>query len=129
MKTTRRTPKAHKFHPVQNAYFLARATYDAAKEAYAVECKATGNELHRGMSDADVDRVCEAQENIRERVGLGAASTAKIEAERAMVAWSVDVAIALAPSEADTLRDLAKRATLHATVWEKMVDAASRLSS
>lgn len=127
MKTTRR-PKETKFHPVQIAYFTARAAYETAKEAYEAECKATGNVLTRGMSETDVDRICEAQEEIRARHSLDVLGTVKIEAERALIKWSTDVAIAMAPHRREDLEYVRDNAKYHLKIWAQLVDSAARLA-
>lgn len=129
MKTSRRSAKPHTFAPVQLAYFLARAAYDTAMEAYKAECQAKGATLSRGMSDEDVERVCEQQEDIRAAHGLDKLSTAKVEAERALIAWSIDVAIRFAPSKEAELRDLEEKAAWRPTIWDKLVDSASKLAA
>jgi hypothetical protein len=128
MKTTRRTRNAQKFHPVQIAYFTARAAYEVAKEAYEAECKATGNVLWNGMPDADYDRIDAAREDIRAKHNLDALSTAKVKAERALIDWSVGVAITLAPSKRAELTELRDKVAYHPKIWEQLVDMGGRLA-
>lgn len=127
-ETMKRTAnKASKLHPVQIAYFTARAAYEVAQSAYEADCKATGNVLTRGMSEADVDRICEAQEEIRARHSLDVLGTVKIEAEHTLIKWSVDVAIAMAPHRRADLEYVRDNAKYHLKIWAQLVDNAARL--
>src|SRR5262245_32857165 len=128
MKTTRRTLKAHKFHPVQNVYFMIRAEYETVYAAFRAEVKALGLVVTNDMTEAQAEAVWDREEEIRAKHGIDRLSTAKIEAERALINWALDRSTAFAPDHRKTAEIIRDKVAYSPKVWAQMVDLASRLA-
>lgn len=119
----RTTSKATKFHATQIAYMATRAAYETAIAAHVAECRSLG------LYDRDDDAAFDAQEDISEKHGTSRLWQAMREAERAMVAWSVDHAKKFAPKQAALVDDLAELVERHPMYWDQLVDIAARLAA
>jgi hypothetical protein len=135
MKTERKTSKAHKFHATQEAYMLALATYEQARDAAKADCSAKGLVIVDGMTDEAWETTSNAIDDVEIAHGVWALQTAKVEAERAMILWSLDAteATQMPGSEAATtiafMRDRMSRRIVRADEWTRLVDLGSRLAA
>lgn len=116
----KRTKNTSRMHPTQSAYALARATYEAAVAAHLAECRAAG--LLGRKDDETSDLIDECSDRH---------STARLwqvmrQAERTMVAWSLEAARRIARPGAPALD--ATDVEAHPDLWQELVESAFRFA-
>jgi hypothetical protein len=127
MNTTR--TKAHKFHPVQDAYFAARAAYEVAHEAFKAERDALGLIVTDDMTDEQCEAIWAQEEVVRAKHSVDRLQSDKIKAERALIHWSIDQAEKFAPAERETFTVLRAKFAYSPKVWERLVELGSKLAA
>ena len=124
----RASTKGHEFSATQKHYMAARAAHEVALEGYQAECDRLGIVETDDMTIEQRETVWEKMEDVRAKWGVDRLSTIRIEAERALIDWSLDHVASFAPEQRETIEMLrAKKSNLH--VWEKLVDIAARLAA
>lgn len=121
----KRTPKkVPTMHPTQAAYALARAAYDVANEAHVAEVRAGG------WWEMDDEASLDLIEESSERHGTSRLWQLLRQAEREMVAWSIESVRPLAAklgkaAELPTVDELER----HPREWTRAVDLAFRAAA
>lgn len=125
-KTSRR---AHKFHATQEAYFRARALFETVRETCCAEDVRRGLIYREEMSDFEKETFEMGLVAVREEAGYYLARAAMQEAEKEMVAWSVEHAKRYSPAHAGMIEELHTKAAKSAVYWPRLVDIAARLAA
>ena len=109
-------------HPLQLAYFLARAAYEVALEELGRRCRA------EGIDTRDDDAAFDREEEICGELKTRQLFQAQQSAEDAVIRWSVEKSRALAtPAQSKMLDELLELSPRHPSIRAKMLDAALRL--
>lgn len=118
----------HTFRAEQNAYLLARAAYEAARDAASAEINATpAAKYRRSAPEAEREAAWECMENIRAAHHVDELLVAKIDAERAMVRAELARVRAAFPQRAAELDGLTvESASKFPRVWDGLVDLCAR---
>lgn len=121
------TTRPAKMHATQAAYALARASYEAAVDAFNADAPVAPA---ADCTDAEFETWNDAEEGCRAKHGLDRLHTLLVAAEAAMVAWAHGhtAAIATAAQRAD-LEIIHRDGMNHPTIRTKLVNLAFRLAA
>lgn len=126
-RVSTKTRRPAKMHPTQTAYAFARATYEAALDAFnadAPTAPAPGCTVEEFEAWNDLEEDCQA------RHGLDRLHTLLLDAEAAMVAWAYGHTIKHAnPAQRVDLEHLHRDGMGIPTIRAKMVGLAFRLAA
>ena len=131
----RAATKSPELHATQNAYAMARALCEAAIDAAKAECIARGLVIVEGMTDDAWETMSNAIDDVEVACGMWDLQTAKVEAERAMILWSLDAsgALVMPGSEAagavTFIRERMQARKVHGDEWTRLVDLGFRLAA
>lgn len=134
MKTST-TRKARTFHATQEACMLARVTYEASVDVAKAECVTNGLVIVAGMADEDWEATSAKIDDVEIAHNVWSLQTAKVEAERALILWSLDATEATqmpgseAASTIEFVRERMERRVVRADEWTRLVDIALRLAA
>lgn len=123
------TKTTAKFSVEQDRYMLARAAHETALEAYQAECERAGLVVVDGMSDEDAEKVWDRMDEIRAKHNVDRLATARTEAERRLIDWSLDRAAMFAPEHRATIEMLRAKKAATPSVWDRLVEAAARIAA
>lgn len=126
------TKTAAKMHATQEAYALALAMYETAVEAAKSECIAKGLVIVEGMADAAWEATSAAIDDVEIAHNVWSLQTLRIEAERAMILWSLNVTAEQQPQGSATVAFIRDRVTQGHTrndEWARLVDLGFRLAA
>ena len=133
--TTRATKTAHAMHATQAAYALALVSYEAARDAAGAECAEKGLVIVAGMADDAWETTSSAIDDVEIAHNVWSLQTAKVEAERAMILWSLDASekSVMPGSEAaeavELIRDRVECGKTRSKEWTQLVNLAFKLAA
>jgi hypothetical protein len=115
---------------LQTKAHLAALALIAAKAKAQPEFDALGT-CAADATEAEFEAHCDAEDEIYARHDLDRLSTAKVEAERAVVLWSIDEAAKTARTASERAAVKLMREGYNKTpdIWERMLDLAMRLDA